>query len=335
MANGYMHSCAISSDALAFCWGGNSNFQVGDGSNFQRNSPTLVANLFSSMSKITAGFHHSCGLTTAGAMYCLGDNTYGQLGDGSTTTRVTPQPVVALAEVSSISAGYQFTCALTTAGAMYCWGDNAYGQVGDGTSGSGKLTPTAVSGMSAQVDMMATGQYHACSIITWGTLSCWGRNSEGQVGDSTLTSRSTPTAISMSGFVSVAAGSFHTCAVNTGRFLYCWGDNGFGQLGDGTNIHQIFPALIATDVFSLCTGHLHTCILNTEKVMYCWGDNTYRQIGDGTSTSKVLVPTAVANFNYYSPTNSPTREPTSQPSTQPSQQPSSQPSSQPIFATFC
>src|SRR5207245_347965 len=135
---------------------------------------------------------HTCGVTAAGTAYCWGGNGIGQLGDGSTTNRLTPVLVVAPAGVSfaAVDAGDFHTCGVTAAGTAYCWGGNGFGQLGDGTTPY-RLTPVLVApGVSFAA--VTPARLHTCGVTPAGTAYCWGSNSVGQLGDGTITDRSSP-----------------------------------------------------------------------------------------------------------------------------------------------
>ena len=117
------------------CWGNNGTGQLGDGTTTHKLTPTLVSGLASGVAALSAGVYHTCALTSAGGVLCWGHNGFGQLGDGSWTSRSTPTLVSGLTSgVVAISAGETLTCALTTAGGALCWGANYYGQLGDGSA---------------------------------------------------------------------------------------------------------------------------------------------------------------------------------------------------------
>lgn len=237
VAAGGAHTCALLSSGAVMCWGDNDYGQLGDGTNRDHSRPVAVSGLSSGVEAITAGDDHSCALISTGGVECWGDNRYGQLGDGTKTERSQPVAVSGLSSgVRAIAAGAVHTCALLST-RVVCWGLNGLGELGDGTK-TQRSTPVAVSGLSTGVQSIAAGpdSYHTCAILTAGSVSCWGDNDHGQLGDGTTIDRSTPVAVSglATGVQATAAGDSHTCALlNTGGFK-CFGRNNSGQLGNGT-----------------------------------------------------------------------------------------------------
>ncbi|HRJ15235.1 MAG TPA: putative Ig domain-containing protein, partial [Saprospiraceae bacterium] len=189
---GSNHTCAVTTSGGAKCWGYNEYGRLGDGSTTTRGAPVDVSGLTSGVASMTAGYGHTCALTATGGVKCWGNNSLGQLGDGSTTTRWTPVDVSGLTSgVAKIEAGNYHACAVTTAGGAQCWGVNNYGVLGDGSATS-RLTPVNVNGLTSGVDSLTAGEYHTCAITTSGGAKCWGYNFSGQLGDGTSTNRATP-----------------------------------------------------------------------------------------------------------------------------------------------
>ena len=232
---GERHTCALTRDGGAKCWGNNHDNQLGDGTGNDRVTPVYVVGLTSGIMAIVAGERHTCALTRDGGAKCWGNNHDSQLGDGTDVDKKTPVDVVGVTSgVQAIVAGWRHTCALTTLGGVKCWGNNHDGQLGDGTKVD-KNIPVDVMGLAGGVKAIAAGWRHTCALTTAGSVKCWGKNHDGQLGDGTAINRSSPVDVVglPSGVHAIAAGGQHTCGLNP-QFVSCWGDNEDGQLGDGT-----------------------------------------------------------------------------------------------------
>jgi alpha-tubulin suppressor-like RCC1 family protein len=233
---------------------------------------------------IGAGFRHACAVTTAGGVLCWGDNTYGELGDGTTTNRDAPVPVTGLtAGIQAVALGEVFTCALTTAGGVLCWGNNAYGMLGNGST-TNSAVPTAVSGLASGVTAIAAGDQHACA-VTGGGVECWGTNVSGELGNGTKTNSDVPVHVSgLSGVVMVAAGTAHSCAMGSGG-VACWGDNTDGELGDGmaNQTQSLVPVTInpayLSNVSAIAANGYYSCAIAGTGGVACWG------LGDGANVA--------------------------------------------------
>jgi len=246
ITTGRNHTCALLGTGAAICWGSNLNSQLGDGTTTNRLTPTAVTGLDSDVTAITGGTRHTCALLATGAVTCWGDNTDGQLGDGTTANRLTPTAVTGLdSDVTAITAGHNHTCALLATDAVHCWGYNGYGQLGDGTTAN-RLTPTAVTGLDSGVTAISASRFHTCALLATGALTCWGWNGYGQLGDGTTANRLTPTAVTglSSDVTAITAETFHTCALLATGAVRCWGYNGYGQLGDNSTANRATPTAV-------------------------------------------------------------------------------------------
>jgi alpha-tubulin suppressor-like RCC1 family protein len=300
--NGY--ACALSSAGAVQCWGDNQFGQLGNGTSHTiERSPVAVSRLSGKVVAIAAGAFHTCALSSAGAVQCWGENSHGELGNGTSLNSSTP---VAVAGVSSgfvaIAAGRGHACALGNTGAIQCWGDNQFGQLGNGTNDNSR-TPVAVARLSGKVVAIAAGDFYTCVLSSAGAVQCWGENSHGQLGNGMHNNSSTPVAVSglSGGFVAIAAGTGHTCALGTTGAMQCWGDNEFGQLGNGTNNSSRTPVAVArlsAAVIAIAAGAFHTCALSSPDAAQCWGENTYGELGNGTSLNS-STPVAVSGLTAY------------------------------------
>ena len=122
---------------------------------------------------------------------------------------------------------------------------------------------------------VAAGAYHACAVTAGGALVCWGRNTYGQLGDGTTTSRATPIGVSGlgGGIAAIAAGSNHSCALTAAGGVVCWGRNTYGQLGDGTTTDRWTATAavgIGSSVTAVAPGVFHTCVLTASGDVMCW-----------------------------------------------------------------
>lgn len=192
LAAGTGHTCAVMESGAAKCWGHNVIGQLGDNSTVNRVTPVDVFGLNSGVVSISGGIYHTCAVMDSGSVKCWGQNTYGQLGDNSTTHRRTPVDVVGLeAGVTSLEAGSNHICVVMKAGGVKCWGRNYYGQLGDNST-TNKLTPVDVYGLTSGILAVTVGGNHNCAILSTGGIKCWGYNGSGQLGDHSATGRWTP-----------------------------------------------------------------------------------------------------------------------------------------------
>jgi len=298
-----IHTCGVTPDHRAYCWGENSFGRLGDGTtDIDHLTPTRVVGGLR-FRQVSAGVAHTCGVTPDHRAYCWGENSFGQLGDGTTAlVRVTPVRVAGGLRFRQVSKGFFHTCGVTPGERGHCWGDNRFGQLGDGTT-TDRRTPVAVAG-GLRFRQLSGGEAHTCGVTPDNRAYCWGDNRFGQLGDGTTTQRLTPVAVAGGlRFRQVSAGRFHTCGVTPGERAYCWGNNDQGQLGDGTTTRRETPAAVSgglrfRQLSAGSGGFSHTCGVTPGNLAYCWGSNEAGQLGDGTTTDRgTPVPVAGGDIN--------------------------------------
>ena len=314
LSAGYAHTCGLTADGTAYCWGSGRSGQLGWGDRgtiyptswLEEGSsghPVSVSGGLAFVA-LSTGTGHTCGLTAAGMAYCWGANLAGQLGDGTTVSRTAPVRVVGGHGFVSVVTGDAHSCGLTASSEVYCWGSDSDGRVGDGTSSGTRTTPTRVVGGQEFVELTA-GRYHTCGVTVNAAVYCWGANSYGQLGDGTTASRTSPVAVGGGlAFRAVSAGAYHTCGITSDGAAYCWGSNGDGRLGDGTTTARTSPGAVAGGLTfqAISAGGAYTCGLTTGGSMYCWGSNARGQFGDETMAGRAVPVVAGGHLAFRSVT---------------------------------
>lgn len=245
---------------------------------------------------VAANAYHSCAVNSAGDARCWGYNGYGELGDGTTSTRASPAAVIGLpGKAIAVAAGLFHSCALLANGDVWCWGSGAYGQLGLGSTAS-SVTPQRVLNLPPALQLVA-GANHTCALVEGGRAWCWGDNAAGQLGDGTTAGRTSPVPGLVAGAVQLAAGAWHSCALTAQGRVACWGRNYAGQVGDGSTSDRASPVVVGgvVDAKDVSAGAGHTCALTAAGAVRCWGDNSYGQFGNGTVTSSLVSVQTVAN----------------------------------------
>jgi hypothetical protein len=292
---GVNHTLAIKSDNTLWAWGYNFYGQLGLGSVFSETSSPVAVTTSISWSKISHGYTHTLAIKTDGTLWAWGDNGSGELGDNTTILKYSPILVSGPASTSwsAIAAGRQFSLAITSTGQLYAWGLGTSGQLGDSSIIS-KSSPILVSGpASTSWSAISTGSNHSLAITSLGILYAWGLGGSGQLGDSSIISKSSPVLVSgpaTTSWASVSAGlSFSLAITSTGQ-LYAWGFNSSGQLGDNTLTNKSSPVLVSgpasTSWSAIAAGSTHSLAITTLGILYAWGANGIGQLGDNTTTFK-------------------------------------------------
>jgi alpha-tubulin suppressor-like RCC1 family protein len=291
---GDYHTCAVTTDKRAYCWGDNSKGALGDGTTIQTRLRPVPVTGNHAFRQISAGENRTCALTTSttNKIYCWGTGILGN-GNGSSTSR-TPQLVSGARTYRQVAVGGYHTCAVSTTSKVLCWGYNQYGELGSGAAASfTAVSPVAVAG-TLQFLQVSTGYYHSCAVTTTYKAYCWGYGRGGQIGDGKTYLRFTPRAVAGGlSFNQISAGINYTCGVTTGSQAYCWG-NGSGMGDDDVGSSPTPVAVSGGLVFlQVDAGGDHTCGIAIDSLAWCWGHNLEGELGIGTYNTPYNHPVPV------------------------------------------
>jgi len=317
---GHQHTLAIDTDGYLHAWGFNSNYQLGDGSNTSRTLPILSTSGSLSgktVADVACGDYWTHVLATDGSLHGFGNNSYGMIGDGTTTTVTVPKQInggsLSGKTISHVSCGgrssgtiYNNTVfALATDGTLHGWGYNAQYNLGDGAT-TQRTSPVALTGGSLSgktISMVSTSNSYnggTIAIATDGSMHAWGNNSPGKYGNGGTTTSTVPIAVSASGSMvgkvvsDIVIGELHVVALTTDGSLHVWGTDNYSTLGLslGEDI-SANGSLNGKTISKAFGGYFHTLAIATDGTLHAWGlNNTDGQIGDGTQTTRTL-PVAV------------------------------------------
>lgn len=258
-------------------------------SSYSNDAYIIIAGNWSSA--ISAGGIHTIARKTNGTIWSWGNGQYGQLGLGDGSNRRTPSQIWTDTDWVSVSAGSVHTVLRKTNNTLWVCGRNNYGQLGLGyTSNSVVTTPSQLISTDSDWIVVKSGCSHNIALKSNGTIWTWGRNNKGQIGDNTVTNRTTPREIGTdSDWSIVNGGYYYTMAIKTNNTLWTWGDDDYGQLGLGfITPNMKTPCLIGSDSdwINVAGGREHTIALKTNGTIWSWGGNGYGQLGLGHSSTR-------------------------------------------------
>ena len=308
-------TCAVSSAGNVYCWGWNSNGQLGNNTTLNSSTPVEVVGvggtgLLSGITSVSVGYNTACATSLAGNVYCWGWNSYGQLGNNTSNDSSTPVKALGvggvgfLSGINSTVTTYGNTCALTSTGNTYCWGSNVTGELGVNSNVASSNFPLEVTGvggsgfLSGITSITGNGDT-MCTVSSGANAYCWGYNYYGQLGNNTTVSASAPIEVlsaSGSGFLAnvtaMSVGANSACALLSSGNVYCWGS--YVNLSPPT--HNYLPEQIAVSgITSISDGSGSACALTNTGNVYCWGFNAFGTLGDGT-TSDSVTPVEVSGL---------------------------------------
>jgi alpha-tubulin suppressor-like RCC1 family protein len=309
IAHGLRHVVAVTSNGDVWAWGTNMKGVFGASSPSSSNVPVLMTG-WPQATAVAAGREQTYVLDTSGNVLAVGENSEGELGDGTYTDRTSPVQIIT-GGVAAISAGSQHALALTSLGSVFAWGRGNEGQLGDGLQTTSNV-PVQVSGLSA-ITAISAGGWHNLA-LSGTTLYAWGRNSDGQIGDNTNTPRNSPVLVTAPDIVSIAAGTTHSLAVTPLGTVYGWGANGAYQLGLGHAGEEKQPEPIPgpTGIVAVGTGGNSSFAFASDGAVYGWGHNGSGRLGNGLQLENSREPQNLAiaggiwrapqpDFSYWGP----------------------------------
>jgi alpha-tubulin suppressor-like RCC1 family protein len=316
VSGGETYTVALRADNTLWAWGGNSYSQLGNGNTTGRLLPAQVPAPIAAVpgttwTGVVAGPSHVVARRSDGTLWGWGYNNNGQLGDGTSTNRVSPVLIAAPAGAAAgsswgqVATSGRHTLALRSDNSLWAWGSNAAGTIGDNTTNN-RLTPTAVTtppsaAAGTSWTQVAVGDNHSLALRTDGTLWAWGNNSYGQLADNTFTNRLLPTLVAAptgaaagTTWTHIAAGLYHSVGLRSDGSLWTWGYNSFGQLGDASTTSSSQPVAVVTPGTvgagtrwtSIAANDNHTVALRSDGSLWAWGNNSYGQLGDNSIVNR-------------------------------------------------
>lgn len=255
---------------------------------------------------LSSQYGHTCSVGKYGNVSCFGENSFGQLGNGS-TVNIGDSPgdsfyIPTASRIKQVSAGYDHTCAINANNRVLCWGDDSKEQLGNGAGVNSTIDASSATEIgSHHFRLVRAGFKQTCAIGTDGLLYCWGDNTGGSLGitaGSTVNSPQLLTNMSGAYFKDVAMGKAHICGLTADGKVLCWGSASSGQLGRGDFTDRkgdISGLASITNPYrfkQVVSSEDSTCALELTGDVKCWGRNDLGQLGLG-NTSNQNIPNMV------------------------------------------
>jgi uncharacterized repeat protein (TIGR02543 family) len=309
----------LTSTGRLFTWGNNGFGNIGNGTDVDTFLPTDITDLFGfdvsdHIVSISTGRFHSSAISSLGRIFTWGSNSHGQLGDGTTITKLIPTEIThqfdleTNEKIISSSLGERHSSAFTSSGRVFFWGIGSYGQLGDGLTAFRTLpfdiTPQFNLESNETIVSVSLGAIHSSVLTSNGRYFIWGNNFQGKLGDGVLGNRSVPFDISNmfdleqgESIVHISLGALNSSAVTSLNKVFIWGNNEAGQIGNGETAEKNTPVNITSQfdlesnesIISVSLGYWHTSVLTSLGRVFIWGHNTSGQLGNGTFTSQLTL----------------------------------------------
>jgi alpha-tubulin suppressor-like RCC1 family protein len=309
---GDRHTAAVKTDGTLWTWGNGANGRLGTNDATNRSTPVTTFAGGTDWKQVAAGGSHTIALRDDGVnkeLFAFGNNFVGQLGENLNSNGFAPsQTFAGGSNWKQVAAGDIHTSAVKTDGTLWTWGLGTNGQLGDNSTTS-SFTPVTTFSGGTNWKQVSSGYRSTSAVKTDGTLWTWGFNGNGQIGDNSTTTRSTPVTTFTGGnnWKQVSSGNRHTAAIKTDGTLWTWGNGTIGQLGrqystaievpirlDPTNrIWADTATGEADELYTLSAGDAHTAAIKTDGTLWTWGAGSYGRLGNATIIS---VTTPVTTF---------------------------------------
>ena len=293
--------CGLAPDGIAYCWG---LTYLATGFNVASSTVPVAAFAGHRFRSLLLGEAHDCGIATDSTAWCTGDNSRGQLGNGTSGNAGVPLTEVAgHLKWISLTAGVDFTCGLARDSTAYCWGGSDEGQLGGGNL-TARTTPTVVAG-GFRWRAIAAGAAHVCGITLSQAMYCWGNTDYGVLGNGYVYRSyvNRPDSVLFAPtWIRVASGDRYACGVNA-LGTYCWGNGNSGQTGIGfvTGGGSDVPTFVTAEPYvelALSWSAGSTCALAADHTVVCWGENSEGQLGLGFTSAPLPSPQPPVSGNY-------------------------------------
>jgi len=285
---GQAHTCALTRDGVAWCWGDGRKGALGDSKAEVQRWPQRVMTA-ERFVEIGAGGDFTCARTASGAVYCWGNE---RPVPGWPNVTTAPVLVATSAQATTLTVGRRHACLLDANRQAHCWGFNVDGETGTGSGGIDAAMipgPKLVMG-DHRFQSISAGVGATCGVRADGVLLCWGSNIDGvagsaandQCGDvAAVRCSTTPVPVdSTRRWKSVSTGTRHACAVDAEGLAHCWGTNDVGQVGAYNERRTVVNspirvALPNARLTSIHSGGIHTCAISDQRRLYCWGADAW------------------------------------------------------------
>lgn len=244
---------------------------------------------------VATGENHTCALHQSGAVSCWGSDLDDQIGVPDSAESTVPVQVKGIADAVWIAAGEGHTCAVHQDGTISCWGYGRNGALGNRQAyedeNFSSPVPVRVEGITDATAVTASSAY-TCALHRAGTISCWGNNSDGQLGSGQTSEELEESAVpvqvaDITDAIAIATAQWHSCALRENGTIACWGDNDSGLLGSGHTSEELEESAVPvqvvdiTDAIAIAIGKWHSCALREDGTIACWGsDNGLGRFGE-------------------------------------------------------